>query len=137
DDAFRADDDTHPLGTGALQVRLHLVGPVADVALEDAAADGHRPLVVGHDLGPADDLDALQLLVALPRLDQAGDLRVALQVADLLRLAVGPERRVVPDEPVPHRHEVDRAVVVHRRPVPAVPPGDARPPPVVGPAALI
>src|SRR5918995_235647 len=115
DNAVDVDDDAGALGPGPLKEGHHLVGPLADVSLEHAATDGHLPVVVGHQLGPAHQLDAPELLVGVARLDERGDLRVALEVADLLRLAERPERRRLVDEAVPHGNHVDGAVVVERR----------------------
>src|SRR6266508_460137 len=115
------DHDAEPLGPGPVEEGLHLLRPLADVPLEDAAADLHERLAVLDDLGPADQLDALQVLVHVAGLDQAGDLRVALEVEDLLRASVGPERRAPVEEAVPHGHEVDAAVVVDGADVHRVP----------------
>src|ERR671910_411933 len=89
DDAVDVDDDAGALGPGPLEEGHHLVGPLADVTLEHAATDGHLPVVVGHELGPAHQLDALELLVGVAGLDERGDLRVALAVEDLHDLVVG------------------------------------------------
>src|ERR671910_9231 len=82
DDAVDVADAAGALGPGPLEERHHPVGPLADVTLEHAATDGHLPVGVGHQLGPPHQLDAPGLRVGVPRLDERGDLRVPLEVAD-------------------------------------------------------
>ena len=84
--------------------------PAPTIRGGDARADPEDPLRVAHQLRLAGDRHPAQLEVVVAVLDQAADPGVALEVADLLAAAVGPER----DPPVPHdveeRGQVGRAV---------------------------
>src|SRR2546425_906733 len=66
------------------------------------------------DLRRTHQLDAPELLVVVALLDHARDRRVAPEVLHLLALGLGLEGDATLQEPVPHGHGVDRAVMVDR-----------------------
>ena len=104
--------DDHPLVEHRLHEGLQLVGVGPVVALEEIDPEAPHPLGVLHDLGRPHQLHPPELLVVVAVLHQTGDPRVPPQVLHLLGLGLRLEGHRPLEEPVPHGHGVDRAVVV-------------------------
>ena len=85
------------------------------VALEHADAELEDAVGLVDDLGGADELDAAQLVVGVAVLDHARDCGLRRRFRTFCALRLGLERDRTLEEAVPHRDEVDRAVVVDRR----------------------
>ena len=101
---------THPLPR--LRTQVLRVDRRAGVALEDLDAELEHVLAVDDRLGLQHH--APQLVVGVAGLDLQRAARVALEVADLLRLRVRPRPQLAVADHVPERHQMRPAVAAER-----------------------